>query len=175
MSTVAGSDPARDEQPVKVIVYSDDRTVRAAVRLALGRKVASDLPPLEVTEFATQPALMAAVDREHFDLAVMDAEAVPAGGMGVAHQLKDEVADPPAVVLLVARTADAWLAAWSNAEAISPYPVDPVRLPQTVAEVLHRIREGRATQLSPEVFPAPGQSSRHGADDGHDVPQEMIR
>ncbi len=175
MSNVAGAGPARDESCVKVIVYSDDRTVRAAVRLALGHKVASDLPELDITEFATQPALMAALDHEHFDVAVLDGEAVPAGGMGVAHQLKDEIPDPPAVVLLVARLADAWLAAWSDAEAISPYPVDPVRLPETVAELLRQVRDNEPTQMSPEVFPAPGQSSRHGADDEHDVPQEMIR
>lgn len=30
--------------PVKVLVYSDDRTVREQVRLTLGTKVAADLP-----------------------------------------------------------------------------------------------------------------------------------
>jgi hypothetical protein len=56
--------------------------------------------------------------------------------MGLCHQLKDEVADCPPVVLLVARTADAWLASWSRADAISTHPVDPVELPRIVADVV---------------------------------------
>ena len=40
------------------------------------------------------------------------------------------------VLVLVARVADAWLGTWSRAEAISAYPIDPVRLPAQVAELL---------------------------------------
>jgi hypothetical protein len=32
--------------------------------------------------------------------------------------------------------ADAWLATWSRAEAVVPYPIDPVRLPNAVADTL---------------------------------------
>lgn len=174
MSNAASSDPTSESTPLKVIVYSDDRTVRGQVRMALGKRLARDLPELEITEFATQPALMAALDTERFDLAVLDGEAVPAGGMGVAHQMKDEIPNPPAVIILVARAADSWLAAWSDAEAISPYPIDPIRLPQTVAEVARRVQSKQQTPMRPEAFAAPGQSSRHGSDDMHDVPQEMI-
>ena len=76
------------------------------------------------------------MDGGGFDLLILDGEAVPEGGMGLAHQLKDEIANCPPIVLLVARVADAWLATWSRADAMSAYPVDPVRLPKTVAEVL---------------------------------------
>ena len=41
------------EETLRVLLYSSDRTVREQVRLALGRKVASDLPPIEVEEVAT--------------------------------------------------------------------------------------------------------------------------
>lgn len=167
------NDASSDSADLKVIIYSDDRTVREQVRLALGRTLASDLPPLETSEFATQPALWAALEKEDYDVAVLDGEAVPAGGMGVAHQMKDEFAHPPLVVLLVARAADSWLAAWSDAEAISPYPVDPIRLPQTVADVVRRARAGSSMPMTTEGFGAPGQSSRHGLDDNHDVPEEM--
>ena len=37
-----------------ILVYSSDRTVRENIRLALGRKVASDLPPIRVVEVATE-------------------------------------------------------------------------------------------------------------------------
>ena len=49
-------------ESVKVLVFSDDRTVRESVRLALGRKVASDLPDIEVLEVATQGALLRTLD-----------------------------------------------------------------------------------------------------------------
>ncbi|WP_316669991.1 response regulator [uncultured Propionibacterium sp.] len=166
-------DASSDSADLRVIIYSDDRTVREQVRLALGRTVASDLPGLETSEFATQPALWAALDEQDYDVAVLDGEAVPAGGMGVAHQMKDEFAHPPLVVLLVAREADSWLAAWSDAEAISPYPVDPIRLPRTVADVVRKARADARMPMTPEVFGAPGRSSRHGLDDDHDVPKEM--
>ncbi len=39
----------------KVLLYSDDRTVREQVRLALGRRVAADLPELDIVDTATQP------------------------------------------------------------------------------------------------------------------------
>jgi DNA-binding response OmpR family regulator len=127
-----------DEQssPATVLLYSDDRTVREQVRLALGTRLAADLPEIDVREVATQPAVLWAMDAGGIDLAILDAEAVPAGGMGLAHQLKDEIADCPPVLLLVARTADAWLATWSKAEAVCSYPVDPVRLPAAAADLL---------------------------------------
>ncbi|MDQ7991305.1 MAG: response regulator [Propionicimonas sp.] len=123
-------------KPATVLLYSDDRTVREQVRLALGTKLAADLPEIEIREVATQPAVLWAMDAGGVDLVILDGEAAPAGGMGIAHQLKDEIADCPPVLLLVARVADAWLATWSKAEAVSPFPVDPVRLPTTAAELL---------------------------------------
>lgn len=127
------------EQPATtatVLLYSDDRTVREDIRLALGSKLAADLPPIKVVEVATLPALLAAVDAGGIDLMILDGEATPAGGFGIAHQVKDEVADCPPVLLLIARVADAWLATWSNADAVVPYPIDPVRLPGAAAELL---------------------------------------
>ena len=121
---------------VNVLLYSDDRTVREQVRLALGTKLAPDLPEIEIREVATQPAVLWAMDAGDIDLVILDGEAVPAGGMGLAHQLKDEIANCPPVLLLVARVADAWLATWSKAEAVSSYPIDPVRLPAAAAELL---------------------------------------
>lgn len=119
-----------------VLVYSDDRTTREAVKLALGTRVAADLPTLEIVECATHQALTKEVAAGGIDLLVLDGEAVPLGGMGAARQLKDEVPGCPPVVLLIAREADAWLASWSRAEGVSAYPVDPMRLPATVAQVL---------------------------------------
>ncbi|MDN6021330.1 MAG: response regulator [Acidipropionibacterium jensenii] len=121
---------------LKVLVYSDDRQVREQVRLALGSRIAADLPEVETVDVATQAAAVHEVDSGGYDVLIADGEAVPSGGMGLCHQLKDEVADCPPVVLLVARVADAWLASWSRADAISTHPVDPLELPRVVADVV---------------------------------------
>ncbi|RMB59647.1 response regulator transcription factor [Tessaracoccus antarcticus] len=124
---------------LRILLFSDDRTVREEVRLTLGRKVASDLPEIDVVEVATGPALLRTLDAgTDYALIILDAEAQPEGGMGLAHQIKDEYSNCPPVLLLVARLADAWLATWSRAEAISPYPVDPLQLPEQVAGMLRR-------------------------------------
>ena len=153
------SAPSTSDDVLKVVIYSDDRLVRNQIKLALGRKIASDLPEIEITEFATADALLRALDKEKFDAAVFDAEARP-GGMGVSHQMRDEIADCPPVVLLIARAADAWMATWSRAESISPYPVDPIRLPDDVANVVRNARTGRKNALSSSLG-GPGVGSRH--------------
>lgn len=122
--------------PLRVVVYSDDRTTREQVRLALGTRVAADLAPVALVEVATRVALVNAVDAGGVDLVVLDGEASPAGGLGMARQLKDEVAACPPLLVLVARQQDAWLATWSGADAALPYPLDPVRLPEVVADLL---------------------------------------
>ncbi|MBK8461376.1 MAG: response regulator [Micropruina sp.] len=124
------------DETAKVLLYSDDRLVRQEVRLTLGKRVAADLPELQIFDVATQPAVLAALDAGGYDLVIMDGEAVPSGGMGLCHQVKDEIPDCPPVLLLVARVADAWLATWSRADAVSSYPVDPERLPAAVAQLL---------------------------------------
>ncbi len=119
-----------------ILLYSDDRSFREQVRLTIGRRVAADLPPVTIYEVATAPALLAAVDAGGIDLIVLDAEATPAGGLGLCKQLKDEVVDCPPILVMIIRVADSWLATWSRADAVSMYPVDPVRLPPAVAELL---------------------------------------
>lgn len=129
----------------RVLLYSDDRVTREQVRLALGKKVAADLPDLDVFEVATQPVVLQTMDAGGVDLVILDGEATPSGGMGLCHQLKNEITDCPPVLLLVARVADAWLATWSEADAITPYPVDPVRLPAAAAELLRARLSQEAT------------------------------
>jgi len=129
----------------RVLLYSDDRTTREQVRLALGKKLAADLPELDVFEVATQPVVLQTMDAGGIDLVILDGEATPSGGMGLCHQLKNEITDCPPVLLLVARVADAWLATWSEADAITSYPVDPVRLPAAAAELLRARLAAEAT------------------------------
>ena len=122
--------------PLKVLVYSDDVNTRQQVMLALGSRPHPDLPELEYVEVATEPVVMSNMDAGHIDLAILDGEAVPAGGLGIAKQLKDEIFNCPPVLVLTGRPQDAWLATWSRAEAACPHPLDPVQLAESVISLL---------------------------------------
>jgi DNA-binding response OmpR family regulator len=126
----------------QIAIYSDDSSVRASVILALGNRVADDLPEHEIHEFATGAALRQYIDRKSqdgtfkIDLFILDGEATPEGGLGVARQLKDEVFKCPPVLAITGRKEDAWLAAWSKVEASVIHPIDPFMLARTVADLL---------------------------------------
>ncbi|MEU2180390.1 hypothetical protein [Streptomyces thermolilacinus] len=119
-----------------VLVYSDDANTRTQVRLAAGRRPAADVPPVEYVECATLPAVLERLADGGIDVCVLDGEAVPAGGMGVCRQIKDEVFDCPPVLLLIGRAQDAWLATWSRADAAVTLPVDPAELADSLAALL---------------------------------------
>jgi DNA-binding response OmpR family regulator len=121
-----------------VLVYSDDSNTRDQVRLAAGPRPAADVPQVRFVECATLPAVLAALDRGGIDVCVLDGEAVPAGGMGVCRQIKDEVFHCPPVLLLMGRPQDAWLATWSRADAAVTLPVEPVDLAGALAGLLRR-------------------------------------
>ncbi|MCA1983967.1 MAG: Rv3143 family two-component system response regulator [Nocardioides sp.] len=123
-------------KPLKVLVYSDDVNVRKQAILALGRRPHPDLPEVEYVEVATEPIVVQNFDAGTIDLAILDGEAVPAGGIGIAKQMKDEIAACPPIVVLTGRPQDAWLATWSRADAAVPQPMDPIVLAETVTGLL---------------------------------------
>jgi DNA-binding response OmpR family regulator len=131
------------EQTMRVLVYSDDRATRDQVRMAVGRRPAPDLPRVDYLECATEPAVIKALDAGGIDVAILDGEAVPAGGIGIARQLKDEIYQCPPVLVLVGRPQDAWLATWSRADAVVAHPLDPV----AVADAVARLMRDRLTRL----------------------------
>lgn len=121
---------------LKVLVYSDDSDVRQQVILALGKRVHPDLPELEYVEVATEPVVWQQLDAGGIDLAILDGEATPAGGMGIARQLKDEIYQAPPALVLTGRPQDNWLATWSRAEAAVSHPLDPIELADAVTRLL---------------------------------------
>ena len=129
---MAGPGPA----PLRILVYSSNAAAREQVRLALGTRIHPDLPELTYTDVATAPMVIQLMDAGGFDLVILDGEATPFGGMGIAKQLKDEIADCPPILVLTGRADDAWLANWSRAEAAVPHPIDPIRLADAVAGLL---------------------------------------
>lgn len=127
---------ADTDAQVRILVYSSNPRTRDAVRSALGRRVHPDLPELSYLDVATAPMVVEQIADGNFDLAILDGEAAPAGGLGLAKQLKDEVTDCPPILVLTGRADDAWLASWSRAEAAVPHPIDPIALGETVAALL---------------------------------------
>ena len=127
---------ASDASRLKILVYSDDADTREQVILALGRRPHPDLPEAEYVEVATEPVVLQQMDSGTVDLAILDGEAVPAGGMGIAKQLKDEIYQCPPLLVLTGRPQDAWLATWSRADAAVPHPLDPLLLGEAVNRLL---------------------------------------
>ena len=130
--------PASAPASSTVLVYSDDPSVREAVRLAVGRRPGTDTGRVEWVEATTGRQVLQALGKDGaaVDLVVLDGEARPTGGLGLAKQLKDELADCPPTLVLVARRDDAWLASWSLADAVLSLPVDPPALREAVAGLL---------------------------------------
>jgi len=123
---------------LQIALYSDDSSVRSAVRIALGKRISPDLPEHTIIDFATGDALKLYVDsKKRVDLFILDGEATPEGGMGIAKQLKDEVFNCAPVLLIVARPQDAWLAGWSRADGIVSHPIDPFSLAGKAASLLN--------------------------------------
>jgi DNA-binding response OmpR family regulator len=124
-----------------VLLYSDDVAVRDQIRLAIGPRPAADLS-LEFVDAATWEECRHLLDTYEIDLMILDGEAAPAGGLGIARQTKDEYADPPPTCVVIARAADRWLAAFAQADGTLVYPLDPVTTGQTIAAMLRARRRG---------------------------------
>ena len=124
-----------------VLLYSDDPAVRDKIRLAIGPRPATDLS-IEFVDASTWEECRRLLDDYEIDLMILDGEAAPAGGLGIARQVKDEYADPPPTCVVIARAADRWLAAFAHVDATLLYPLDPVTTGQTVAGLLRARRSG---------------------------------
>lgn len=120
-----------------VLVYSDDRLTRERVRLALGRRPAADLPAIEYAEVATEWAVIDRIKQGGIDLAILDGEAAPVGGIGICRTVKEEIFQAPPVMLLLGRPQDTWLASWCRADGAVLHPMDPI---QTAAEAARLLR-----------------------------------
>jgi DNA-binding response OmpR family regulator len=120
-----------------VLLYSDKAQVRERMRRAVGTRPAADLT-VHFVEAASYDECVRLVDNYEIDLLLLDGEAQPAGGMGVARQLRDELDDCPPICVVIARAADRWLAAYSRADATLVHPLDPFTTGQTVATLLYQ-------------------------------------
>ncbi|WP_344169909.1 hypothetical protein [Pilimelia columellifera] len=121
------------------------------MRLAVGERPAPELT-VEFVEASTYAEVLRLMDGYEIDLLLLDGEAAPAGGIGIARQVRDEFDAPPPVVLAIARAADKWLAAYAEVDATVRLPLDPFETGQTVAALLR----GEVGDLPAGVAPTAG-------------------
>lgn len=127
---------ARAASTYTVLVFSQRAQVRSDVRSAVGRRVGEGLGRIEYVEVSDVDSVLRLVDAGGVDVAILDGEAQPTGGMGISRQLKYEIADCPAICVLLARADDRWLATWSLADATLVYPLDALDAARTVTALV---------------------------------------
>ena len=128
-----------EKQTQTVVIYSDNSLVRSAAIRSITPAPAADLAPIAVKEFATAAALKDYFDdKGSADLIIVDGEAAPVGGLGLAREIKDEVYNAPPIVGVIGREADRWLATWARLDAIVLHPIDPRTLAREVAALLRK-------------------------------------
>jgi CheY-like chemotaxis protein len=128
------------DESLRILVFSHKPEVRESIVNAIGRRPAADLPKVTYVEASGIADVLSEMDAGNVDLAILDGEAQPTGGIGLTRQLKNEITDCPPIVVAVRRKDDRWLATWSQADAVLVHPLDPLTAAETVASVL---RAGR--------------------------------
>lgn len=126
---------ANERSTAVVLLYSDDPEVRERMRLAIGQEPAADLS-VRFVEASSYDQVIRQLDEARVDLMVLDGEATPTGGIGIARQLRDEYADAPPTCMVIARAADRWLAAFARVDATLTHPLDPMTTGQTIVKLL---------------------------------------
>jgi DNA-binding response OmpR family regulator len=104
----------------KVLIASDDPRARTWVRMALG-------PRWAVAEASDGLQARRMVEREAPDLVVTDETMEGYGAFGMAREIK-ALSKAPAVIVLLERAQDDWLARWSGADRWLLRPIDPFEL-----------------------------------------------
>ncbi|MEV0940581.1 MULTISPECIES: hypothetical protein [Micromonospora] len=123
------------ERLCTVLLYSDDQQVRDRMRLAVGTRPAPGIQ-IEFVEASDYAGCVRLVDDYEIDLMLLDGEASPGGGLGIARQIKDDRDDAPPTCVVIARAADRWLASYAQVDGVLMHPLDPVTTGTTVAELL---------------------------------------
>lgn len=113
---------------MNVLVVSRSERARAWIRSALD--IAWD-----VDESANGLEAIGRAHDEEYDLVVTDETTEPMGAFGLARDLKI-LPEPPAVIVLLERPQDTWLAKWSGADRWLTQPIDPFELARVARELM---------------------------------------
>jgi len=130
-------------RPVKVLLVSPEPESRELMRLAVAsieRRMGGELKFVEAAD--GEQGLRIAF-RERPDAVVADEFASRMGAFALAKDLRGaEEPYPGAIVIVLERRQDTWLAKWSGADAWFVKPVDPFELADRLLELMST--KGRA-------------------------------
>ena len=113
---------------MNVLVVSRSERARAWMGRALDRA-------MQIDEAANGIEALKRARDEGYDLVITDETTEPFGAFGLARELKI-LPDPPAVIVLLERLQDIWLAKWSGTDRWLTQPIDPFELKKTARELL---------------------------------------
>jgi DNA-binding response OmpR family regulator len=124
---------------VKALVISADPELREQLKIAIRSSERRTGEPWTYLEAADGIRGLKLAWREFPDVVVADEIASGAGAFAVARDLRGAAESfPGAVILILARSQDEWLARWSGADAWVTKPVDPFALSDAVMEHVGR-------------------------------------
>lgn len=115
---------------MKVLTVSEDPAQHRFITGALG-------PAYDFVEATNGRAALALAEAQDFDLVITDETAEPFGAFGLSRELKMMI-DSPAVIVLLERAGDQWLARWSGADRWMVRPVDSFALADAAKALTHR-------------------------------------
>ncbi len=140
-----------------VLVASDLASLRHELRALL------EGPDLVIEEAASGPEVMDRVRAGGVDLVVLDLQIGSMGAMAICLELRNEesygAAEPVAVLMLLDRRPDVFLARRSGAEGFVVKPLDPVRV-RTAVRALLRGEEYEDDSLRPATVRAGSTAPR---------------
>jgi DNA-binding response OmpR family regulator len=127
---------------VKVLLVSADPRSRELMQLVVGSIERRLATPLEFVEASNGERGLEVARRERPDMIVADEIASRAGAFALARDLRGATEPyPGAIVILLERKHDAWLARWSGADAWFVKPVDPFEVADRLVELVTRTDE----------------------------------
>ena len=127
---------------MKALVASNDSRVRAWVRMALG-------PAFQVLEASDGLEARRLAETDAPELMIADETMERYGAFGLARDVK-LTAKPPAVIIVLEREQDAWLARWSGADRWFVRPLDPFALAEAARELTEAPARRVAARMTKE-------------------------
>ncbi len=122
---------------MRVLLVSPDPESRELMRLAVGSIERRLGGPIDFIEAEDGERGLRAAQRERPDAVVADEIASRAGAFALARDLRGARDPyPGAIVVLLERRQDSWLANWSGADAWFVRPVDPFELADRLLELV---------------------------------------
>ena len=137
---------------MKVLLVSPDAASRELMALAVRSIERRIGEPIEFSEARDGAAGIRVARRTEPDAIVAEEIASRAGAFALSMDLRNQNRPyPGAIVVLLERRHDAWLAKWSGADAWFVKPVDPFQLADTLLELVASNADGSSEENAKEL------------------------